>query len=361
MTSTIIHITPTVTKVSDKTNWTFIEVETSDGVRGVGEATLYGQEAEMGVLAREFESKLKGQPLAAIEALAEETSASTDSAQRAVISALEQASWDISGKLEGKPVHELLGGAKNTQVLIYANTNRRTVDRSLAGFEASARDAVDSGFNFLKIAPFDGLQPDIGAEGDTLFSDGIDRIAATCEAAGPDVQVLVDCHWRLTVARSEDLIRQAAEMGLYWVECPLPEDPDDCSNLAKLRPLKDSLGVRMAGTENGTNFSYFEKFIAAEVYDVIMPDVKYAGGIGALMRLAELAHDRGIAYSPHNPTGPVCHLATLHVAAVIPNLLVLEHQFDESPMFKDLCPGSVPEIIDGFSLLPMTPGIGFSL
>jgi len=361
MTSTITRIAPTIIRVSDKTNWTFIEVKTSDGVLGVGEATLYGQEEAMRALAGKFEGDLKGKPLSAIEDLAEATSASTDQAQRAVISALEQASWDIRGKQEGKPVHELLGGTKNTQIPIYANINRRTVDRSSAGFEASARDAVDAGFNLLKIAPFDGLHPDIGRDGDALFSTGIDRIAATCEVAGPDVQVLVDCHWRLTVARSEDLIRQAAEMGLYWVECPLPEDPDDCADLARLRPLKDSLGVRMAGTEKGTNFSYFEKFIAAEVYDVIMPDVKYAGGIGALMRLAELAHERGIDYSPHNPAGPLCHIATLHVAAAIPNLLVLEHQFDESPMFKDMCPGAVPKIENGLSPLPMAPGIGFSL
>jgi galactonate dehydratase len=359
MTLIITRITPTVTRVNEMTNWTFIEVETNDGVRGVGEATLYGQEEAMRALAGVFEGELKGKSLSAIESLAEKTSASTDQTQRAVISALEQASWDIRGKQEGKPVHDLLGGAINKQIPIYANINRRTLDRSVAGFEASARDAVDAGFNLLKIAPFDGLHPDIGREGDALFSAGIDRIQTTCEAAGPDVQVLVDCHWRLTVARSEDLIRKAAEIGLYWVECPLPEDPDDCADLARLRGLKDSLGVRMAGTEKGTNLGYFEKFIAAEVYDVIMPDVKYAGGIGALMRLAELAHDRGINYSPHNPTGPVCHIATLHVAAAIPNLLVLEHQFDESPMFQDLCPGAVPKIENGLSPLPMEPGIGF--
>lgn len=361
MITTITRIAPTVTKVNDKTNWSFIEVETSDGVGGVGESTLYGQEEEIKSLAGKLSERLVGKPLAEINVLVDETSASTDRAERAVISAIEQASWDIRGKLEDKPVHELLGGAINNEIPIYANINRKTRVRSPKGFKASARDAVAAGFTKLKIAPFDGLQPDTGAEGDKLFSMGIDRIAATCEAAGPDVQVLVDCHWRLTVARSEELIRKADELGLYWVECPLPEDPDDCADLARLRSLKDSLGVRLAGTEQGTNYSYFEKFIKAEVYDVIMPDVKYAGGIGDLMRLAELAHEHGVDYSPHNPTGPLCHVATLHIAAAIPNLLVLEHQFDESPLFLDLCPGAVPVIKDSLSPLPSGPGIGFSL
>lgn len=189
----------------------------------------------------------------------------------------------------------------------------------------------------------------------------MERIEVSCEAAGPDVQVLVDCHWRLTVAQARDLIRQAAALELSWIECPLPENPDDCEDLARLRSLKDSLGVRLAGAERGTNFDYFEKFVNAGVYDVIMPDVKYAGGISELARIANMADECGVGFSPHNPSGPLCHLASLHIAATAPNLLMLEHQFDESPLFLDLCPGAVPPIENGWSPLPSDPGIGFSL
>ncbi len=53
--------------------------------------------------------------------------------------------------------------------------------------------------------------------------------------------------------------------------------------------------------------------------------------------------------------------SSLHAAAAIPNLLVLEHQFDESPLFMDLCPGTVPVIENGVSPLPAGPGMGFQL
>ncbi len=357
----ISAIRPHVITVSHKTKWTFIEVETSDGARGLGEATLYGREDELTGFAGDFAQVLVGQPEAAIKNLVAETNHLTDRAQRAIVSALEQAGWDIQGKRADKPVHALLGEAEHGHIPLYANINRRTEVRTPAGFAASACDAVAAGYGQIKIAPFDDLQPGMGPSGDDLFHAGLDRIEATCAAAGPGVEVLVDCHWRLNLARAEELIRRAAALGLYWVECPLPEDPDDPADLARLRPLKDSLGVRLAGGEQGTNFAYFEKFIAAGVYDVIMPDVKYAGGIGEMLRIAELAADNGVGFSPHNPSGPLCHIASLHAAAAIPNLLVLEHQFDESPLFMDLCPGTVPVIENGVSPLPAGPGMGFQL
>lgn len=359
MTQIITAIEPIVIDVSAKTDWTFIRVETSDGLSGLGEASLSGQEAAMQGIARQLGQGLIGAPLTAIERLVE--GPAEGRAQRAVVSAIEQASWDLRGKAAHKPVHALLGGARHETVPLYANINRRTVDRTPEGFVASARDALAAGHRMIKIAPFDDLTPEMGAEGDALFAAAMARIAATCEAMGPDVAVLVDCHWRLTVARAKDFIREAAALGLYWVECPLPEDPNDCADLKALRSLKDDLGVRMAGTEQGIDIGYFEKFLAAEVYDVIMPDVKYCGGISTMMRLAELAAEQGVGFSPHNPTGPLCHLASLHIAAVIPNLLVLEHQYDESPMFMALCAGAVPVMADGVSSLPMGEGLGFTL
>lgn len=361
MQTSIVGIKPLVVKVSEKTDWTFVEVETSDGITGYGEATIFGQGDRISESIPSIAQSLIGKSESAIGSMVSETSEERERLPRAVVSAIEQANWDIQGKRDGKPVYELLGGAINNQIPFYANINRRTTDRSVDGFAASARDAIEAGFNMIKIAPFDGLQPDMGSEGDDLFATGMQRIEESCAAVGDDVQVMVDCHWRLNISQAKELIREAAALDLYWVECPFPEDPNDCYDLTLLRDLKDSLGVRLAGAEMGINYEYFEKFIAAKVYDVIMPDVKYCGGIQEMLRIAELASENDIGFSPHNPSGPVCHIASLHVAAMLPNLLFLEHQFDESPLFMDLCPGSVPMIENGFSPLPGGDGFGFSL
>ena len=358
MEETIGRVELFIVDVSDKTDWAFIEVETAAGFVGIGEATLYGQEDTLHALTGEFGKKLVGQPLSAIDNLVDETQEERARAPRAVVSALDQAHWDIKAKKAQLPVYELLGGAQRQTVPIYANVNRRCRDRSPEGFAANACDAVGAGFSHVKIAPFDGLQPQGGPDDNQLFDAGMDRIQATIDAVGDDVQVLVDCHWRLDLEQSQELLKQAAVMRLFWVECPLIEDPDDLSNLEPLRSLKESLGVRMAGAEQGTNLTYFKKFIDGGIYDVIMPDVKYAGGPSELMRIAEIANAAGVDFSPHNPSGPICHLASLHVSAAIPNMLLLEHQFDESPLFMELYPGAVPAIENGQSHLPTGPGIG---
>jgi galactonate dehydratase len=68
-----------------------------------------------------------------------------------------------------------------------------------------------------------------------------------------------------------------------------------------------------------------------------------------------------VAFSPHNPSGPVCHAATLHAAAAAPNLDRLEVQFDEAALFGELVREPVPPCVAGASALPAGTGIGLTL
>ncbi len=92
-----------------------------------------------------------------------------------------------------------------------------------------------------------------------------------------------------------------------------------------------------------------------------MPDAKYCGGLKALQHIAALAGVYGVTVSPHNPTGPVCHLASIHAAATLDNFLILEHQFDETPLFYGLGIQDVPSIENGWITVPNSPGLGFEL
>lgn len=360
MTATLTDIQTHVLTVSEKTKWTFIEVTLSDGMIGFGEATAFRKEAEVVTSAKNFQQQLQGFSEERLQEFCANTQ-HLNFAQQAVISALNQAIWDIKGKRAGQPVYELFGKPYRQTIPIYANINRRCKDRSVQGFYDNAQDAAAYGFDTIKIAPFDGLEPEMESDGDALFQLGIDRIAASCDAIGPDVNLMVDCHWRLNHERSHQLFSKARDLGLYWVECPLPENPEDISNLKALKPLKDEFGIRLAGAERGTSNAYFDAVMDADLYDVIMPDIKYAGGIDGLLRIAKSASDRGVSFSPHNPSGPLSHAASLHLCASISNLLILEHQFGESPMFTEMCPGTVPEIKNGKSMLPSGTGLNFSL
>src|SRR6185437_5452 len=202
--------------------------------------------------------------------------------------------------------------------------------RSPHGFAASARDALAAGFTAVKIAPFDEVVPGENRPGTIDF--GLARIAAVRDAVGTGRHLLVDCHWRLTEAQAEVVIRFAAGQAVYWVECPLPETEDNLPALVRLRRLANAQQVRLAGCEQGIGMAGFEGFLKAGAYDAMMPDVKYVGGLGQVMRLSERFADHGVGFSPHNPTGPVCHAASLQVCAAAPNLDRLEMQFDETPL-----------------------------
>src|SRR6185312_14082862 len=163
-------------RVSSKTRWLFLEVHAGSGLAGLGEASLQGREAMVKQAGDRFAPALLGmaaEPAGVIgrcETLAE----------AAFLSAVDQALHDIAARREGKRLVDHLGGARRERVPLYANINRRTVDRSPAGFADSARLALESGFTAFKLAPFDEVDDAARRGGRTVeaMRPALARIAA---------------------------------------------------------------------------------------------------------------------------------------------------------------------------------------
>lgn len=349
-------------RVSAKTCWIFVRLETSDGAIGHGEATLSGQEAAVmsatGQLSRHFLNASFDQPGDFAAAIVP-----TDLAQSAVVSALDQALWDLHARAQQISIADLLGGPRRTGIAMYANINRRTDPRTPAGFAASARNALAAGHMAFKLAPFDEVNTVLCAAGDGVaaMQHGLDRIAAVRDAIGPERRLMVDCHWRFNEATATALIHAAAPFNLHWIECPMPEVDSHIDALVRLRDMANQRGIRMAGMEQGIRFEAFRPYCDAGAYDVMMPDVKYVGGLQEMLRTADEFARRGVQFSPHNPTGPICHAASLQVAAAAGAFDMLEVQFDESPLFDDLVDKAFGPVVDGHCQLPRGPGLGTQL
>ena len=100
-----------------------------------------------------------------------------------------------------------------------------------------------------------------------------------------------------------DMLRELEPVDLYWFECPLVETAAMFPSLRRLRAFANARGIRLAGCESMTGVEAFRSFLDAGVYDVVMPDVKYAGGLAEMLRIADAAAACGASCSPTTRPG----------------------------------------------------------
>lgn len=338
--------------------WLFVKVKTDAGLIGLGEASQADNIQVQSYLENRLRGELIGCDPTMIEIISNEllSRAHGHSATTAV-SAVEQALWDIWGQRLGLPIWALLGGRYRDKVILYANINRATFDRSPDGFAKNARQAVNEGFTAIKCAPFDGVSYRFPDRVDNLhgIKHGIDRVAAVRETIGPDVQLMVDCHSRFDVPTAIEVARQLEPFKLAWLEEPVTSFDSD-----GLERIREHSIIPIAGGESLIGRAGFWDIVCRRVLDVIMPDVKHTGGILELRKIAAITEPCGLKISPHNPSGPISTIASVHVCAAIPNFLILEYPWGEAPWRGKLL---IPEEIleDGAINVPDKPGLGFTL
>ncbi|MFC3124277.1 mandelate racemase/muconate lactonizing enzyme family protein [Pseudoroseomonas globiformis] len=350
--------------VTPKTNWCFLTVSTDTGLTGLGECTLANQEAGLAAEAARLAALHTGaDPLARNRLCQLLPHAPGGLVAQTVLSAFEQALWDIAAQQAGQPIHALLGGALRDPIPLYANINRGASPRTPEGFAAAAGRALAQGFTALKLAPFEPMVwQDAGtdpAAQRAAYAGGLARIAAVREAA-PDALLMVDAHWRFSPGGAAGLIRDLEPFNLFWLECPVAETNHPA--IRRLRHMCNDRGMRLAGAETLSGLAAYRPLVEAGCYDVLMPDLKHAGGHEEIRRIAALALTAGTEIAPHNPTGPVCHAHSLHLCATLPNLLHLEVQFGETERFFSLMQGGdLLAFGPGAAALPQAPGLGLSL
>jgi L-alanine-DL-glutamate epimerase-like enolase superfamily enzyme len=228
-------------------------------------------------------------------------------------------------------------------------------------YGARAKQMAAQGFSALK---FDLDVPNpyiIDAHNRCLSNREIDYVlslvAGVREAVGDDVDIAVDCHWRLNLSDARKLAAGLEEFRLMWMEDPLPP-----WSMEEFRELKMTTRTPIATGENLYIFEGFRPLLERQALSVVCPDLQKAGGLNEARRIAEFADSCNIPVAPHNISSPIGTMASVHFCASTPNFLALEYHASDVPFWNNLLvEADGPLIREGYITVPERPGLGVTL
>ncbi|MFS8931279.1 mandelate racemase/muconate lactonizing enzyme family protein [Cupriavidus taiwanensis] len=346
-----------------RSNWMFLKLELADGSAGWGELTLRSHAGVMKALIEELKPSLIGTKLDATVAYRKAyPGMPAGRAGNAVISALDQAARDLASTHLGVPLNALWGSPRSTRLPSYATVNRSIKKRTPEGFAAACKAAVAAGFQGVKVMPLEKVLPTTAPlpAGQEEIAMAITRLEAVREAVGKDVPLMADLHWRLDEESAKGFLEKSKHLNLYWLECPLPESPEWYPSIRRVRVAANEMNVLLAGGENLVGLSGAVPLLQNELYDVLMPDIKYCGGYEEFFRINAEAESRGVQISPHNPSGPIAHAHTVHLCSAVGSSGAIELQFAESPLFEQCVTGESPIFQNGYFVPSSSNGLGIS-
>ncbi|MBH65850.1 MAG: galactonate dehydratase [Chloroflexi bacterium] len=278
----------------------------------------------------------------------------------AAMGAIDIALWDIKGKEAGKPVYELLGGPTREKVRLYTHLGGNTPE-ALAE-EAQVR--VEEGFTALRVYPFGDFGNSDFEEGlglETMSYTGmqrnaVERISAVREAAGPDIDIMIDVVNRLTPAEAIGLGRALDSFNLYFYEDPIePENMEQWGWVAEQQPIPLAMGERLYTVYQ------FQDLLDHKGAAFVRPDLSLAGGITNVKKIAAIAEANYVGVVPHNPLSCVLTAACVQLDAAVHNIAVQEYPHDDDSGVKAELVKEPLKRVGGYLEVPTTPGIGVEL
>ena len=269
------------------------------------------------------------------------------------ISGLEQAMWDISGKVCGVPIYMLLGGPCRNKIRVYAN-GWGGGNQNASDLAERAKKVIDMGFTAMKFDPVPG--PWRTFVDKSVEEQAVENVRAVREAVGPSIDILVEMHRRLAPMHAIKIAKGIEEFNPFWFEEPVLAE-----NIDALATAKKNINIPVVtGEELYTKFEFREVF-EKQAVDIINPDVCNVGGILELKEIAAMAEPYYVVVSPHNYNSTTIGLsATLQVSAAIPNFLITEYFVNLEELGKNISTNPI-EVVDGYIELPTEPGIGMEL
>ena len=267
---------------------------------------------------------------------------------------LDLALWDLNGKITGQPCWKLIGGLSN-RIRAYASSGTLRDPKAMAD---AAERYLGQGFAAMKIRFHRGD-----------WRDDVKAQEVVRSRIGNKLELMVDCNqgWRLpwdtespwTLKDALTVARELERLGVFWMEEPLHR-----ADRKGMKALRGMTGVRVAGGEMTRELTEFRDLIDEGCLDVLQPDAALVGGLTGLRRVAIMAQEHNLIFTPHTWTNGMGVAAHAHLAAGIAESPFFEFPFDPPEWDLDRRDYMMAEPLkiggDGFITLSDAPGMGYA-
>ncbi len=336
----------------------FVRVTADSGVSGWGQTSTYNADITATILHRQVAPWVLGADAFDIDALVarvEEREHKFPGSYRCrALAGLDTALWDLRGRLEGKPVVELLGGRPG-QLRAYASSMRRDITpEQEAARLVRLRD--EKGFDAFKWR--------VGAECGRDVDEWPGRTEAivphVAAALGAGAAKLVDANSGFSPGRAIEVGRLLQAEGISHYEEPCPY-----WKLEQTHSVTQALDLDVTGGEQDWDLATWQRMIDMRAVDIVQPDIMYMGGIARTLEVVRMAAAANMPVTPHSANLSLVTVCTMHLLGAIANpgkyLELSIEGTDYYPWQEGLFRGDPFAVRDGHVTIPSEPGWGVEI
>ena len=333
----------------------FVRLTVEGGSSGWGQVSTYNSDITARVLHRQVAPWVLGADLSDLDDLLDTVTECEHkfpgSYLRRALAGFDTAVWDLRGKLEGRPVVELLGG-KPGKLRAYASSMKRDI-RPADEADRLKRLRDELGFSAFKVR----AGSEVGRNRDEWPGRTEEIIECMRRELGPDADLLIDANSCYSPARAIEIGRMLEDWGYCHFEEPCPY-----WELEQTKQVSDELEIDVTGGEQDCDLTIWRRMIEMRAVDIVQPDVLYIGGVSRARRVARMAELAGLPVTPHCANLSMVTLFTAHFLKSLPNPgKYLEFSIegaDYYPWQEGLFVDNPYSIEDGCFIVSEAPGWG---
>jgi galactonate dehydratase len=283
----------------------FLKITTDDGFVGWGEPVVEGRADTVEAAVKELSPYLIGKDASRIEdtwqVLYRAGFYRGGPILSSAISGIDEALWDIKGKVTGLPIHDLLGGAVRDKMLIYQWIGG---DRP-SDVVAAAKEKQAAGMKAIKMNGTEDLE---WIDSYTKIDEVVERVAGIREACGKGFGIGIDFHGRVHKTMAKVLMKELEIYRPMFIEEPVLAE-----NGEYFKMLSELVSTPIATGERHYTRWDFKHIFEQGAVDIIQPDLSHAGGISECKKIATMAEAYDVSVAPHCPLGPIAFAACLQL------------------------------------------------